>query len=269
MSSAVAPQDAFPVIHYAAIERRYRENYAWDNSTRIHEHGMVIQHTLSGCGYYEDAGGRVLAPKGHAMLFHHGEKSRYGLVESDEPYVFRWLSMTGGAAESLFAAIRVEYGSVVLMSDQGETGTLLRHVQDEFTSGIKRDRLQLAEIALRLLLAIYREQLDARGRADPVARGRQLMESQFRAPRNLKDWTVELGISREHFTREFRSRYGVSPARFLRQLRLEHARLLLTTTLLNLAGVAESSGFASVQTFHRAYRKAYGHPPGAKKLLRL
>jgi len=99
-----------------------------------------------------------------------------------------------------------------------------------------------------------------------MAYGHHLLSNHFRSPRNLKEWCQQIGISREHFSRAFKERYGVSPAAFLRQLRLTHANQLLQSHHLSIHDVAAASGFASPQTFHRAFTQFYGSPPGGKRI---
>jgi transcriptional regulator GlxA family with amidase domain len=52
----------------------------------------------------------------------------------------------------------------------------------------------------------------------------------------------------------------------LRRLRLEHARLLARTSTMPVEDLAPACGFASVQTFRRAYRLHFGHPVGQDRL---
>lgn len=57
------------------------------------------------------------------------------------------------------------------------------------------------------------------------------------------------------FTRAFARETGTTPARFVSQERLRHARSLLETTNWPLARVAQRSGFGSVDSLERAFRR--------------
>ena len=48
---------------------------------------------------------------------------------------------------------------------------------------------------------------------------------------------------------------------YLRTLRLEHARMLTTTTSDRLGDIARACGFANAQHFSNAFRAAYGLTP--------
>ncbi|NAZ83185.1 helix-turn-helix domain-containing protein [Kineococcus sp. R8] len=53
-----------------------------------------------------------------------------------------------------------------------------------------------------------------------------------------------------------------SPARVIREVRLDHARRLLVSGRL-VTAAARESGFSDVRTFSRAFRRRFGVPPGA------
>ena len=56
---------------------------------------------------------------------------------------------------------------------------------------------------------------------------------------------------------------GAGPLEFLTELRLELARRKLKTTDLGLADIAAEAGYQSESSFSRAFKRRFGHPPGA------
>jgi AraC-like DNA-binding protein len=70
-----------------------------------------------------------------------------------------------------------------------------------------------------------------------------------------------LGISPSHLRARFRASCGVSIGRHLRQLRLERACGLLRLGPQRVSEIAEQCGFASIYSFSRAFRLAYGVSP--------
>lgn len=257
------PPTVFPDIRLVRREIHTTRAYQWDNRTRPPDQGLVIQRTLSGsCGFTCGNSSTEVHP-GQAMLFRHGEDSHYGLTpDSSLPYATEYIVMDPQAGVSeLFEGLRSQYGPVLRMETGGDAHRLLLQLLSEFETGRPSDRITHAECIYRLLLSLHREQGRDTRRSDPVAYGRHLLETRCREHKNLKEWCTEIGISREHFSREFNARYGESPAAFLRRLRLEHARSLLNlSTHMPLEDIAALSGFASVQTFHRAYKRHYGTP---------
>jgi transcriptional regulator GlxA family with amidase domain len=82
--------------------------------------------------------------------------------------------------------------------------------------------------------------------------------------------TVEAMASRahmspRHFARAFRAETGVTPARYVEQVRLEAARRLLEDTTLAISAVSCSAGFPSAETMRRAFVRALGVSPAEYK----
>ncbi len=88
------------------------------------------------------------------------------------------------------------------------------------------------------------------------------------AEEHLEDvnFTVEtlaqlLGMSRTQFYRKFKAMTDVSPAALLRTLRLNRAAELLNDDELNIAEVAEMSGYSESSNFSRAFKDHFGYSP--------
>lgn len=263
---AAVAADPFAVVYGAAEEVRRDISYDWDNATRGDPDQLVLQRTMAGAGVFRDGGGEHRVPAHHAMLFTQREPTSYGYpAGATEPYRLRFLAFSPTGVRLLFDRIRADFGSVVRMPEESEATALF----DELFAGVRnrrlRDRFHESELIYRLLIALYREQVqDARER-DPVEFGLHYLRSHFRSPVNLKGVAAKCGITREHFIREFRRRYREAPGAMLRRLRLEHARTMLAATELDVAEIARASGFASANTFGRAYRARFGRSPGTRR----
>lgn len=81
-------------------------------------------------------------------------------------------------------------------------------------------------------------------------------------------WTLdglarEAGMSRARFADRFAATVGQPAIAYLTAWRLARARLLLATTGLDMAEIAERCGYASVPSFSIRFRKSFGLGPGA------
>jgi transcriptional regulator GlxA family with amidase domain len=69
------------------------------------------------------------------------------------------------------------------------------------------------------------------------------------------------GMSERTFSRMFSAETGMTPARYVELVRLDHAKLLLETSKWPLARIAERSGIGSAATLARAFRRQLGVTP--------
>lgn len=86
-------------------------------------------------------------------------------------------------------------------------------------------------------------------------------ETDIEAEIDLSELAESLGVSRRHIERMFLRYVGTSPKRYLRQLRLERSRALLTETDLSVQDVAYACGFGNANAFAKSFRQAYGMAP--------
>lgn len=251
MGSNIEGSAAFPRILLSQRESYEGGGYWRDNSGDPPNSALVIQHTESGVAWLKTRERAYEVPAGHAMLFVHGEDSSYGA--GSLRYQLKFVSMTHTRSIcDLFNNILREFGPVVQMKNGGQAECLMSSLMEAFMA--REDPLLQAEDIYRLLIAVYREQLSRHQGDDPVAYGRFLLESQYRSPRNMSEWAEEIGVTREHFSREFHRRYGESPAVFLRRQRLNHAQILMKTSPYSMTRIAMLSGFSNVQALRRACR---------------
>ena len=71
------------------------------------------------------------------------------------------------------------------------------------------------------------------------------------------------GMSRTRFIHVFRDVAGVTPHRYVIELRTSHAARLLLGTSMPVTDICFDSGFGSMPSFHTAFRAAYGMTPSA------
>lgn len=258
--------EVFPTVISAADEAHTSASYAYENHRRNGSaHQIAIQRTLAGRCWFRDARGTHVVASGQAMLFSHAEPTAYGYPpDATETYRLRFVAAMVGGLAPLFARLRADFGSVVSMPDDSEATALFNEIHDRVRARTFRDRLHESELMHHLLIALYREQVHGTRTSDPIEFGHHYMRSHFRSPINLKLVAEKCGVSREHFIREFTRRYRESPGALLRRLRLEQARAMLASTDNDVESIALANGYASANTFCRAYRQHYGRSPRSK-----
>lgn len=96
-----------------------------------------------------------------------------------------------------------------------------------------------------------------------LLRAKDLADARYTEPLAVEDLARAAGLSRAHFSREFRRAFGESPHAYLLTRRLERAAALLRTTDRSVADICLSVGLRSIGSFTSSFTRTYGVPPTA------
>jgi AraC-like DNA-binding protein len=96
-----------------------------------------------------------------------------------------------------------------------------------------------------------------------LLRAKDLADSRYFEPLSVDDLARAAGLSRAHFSREFRRAFGESPPAYLLTRRLERAAALLRTTDHSVAEICLSVGLRSVGSFTTSFKRTHGFSPQA------
>ncbi|MEV0468255.1 AraC family transcriptional regulator [Nocardia tengchongensis] len=138
---------------------------------------------------------------------------------------------------------------------------LLDHPRDRVALGplIKR------EILWRLITGDQGAVVRQLGLADSglhhIARAVRWIRDNYSEPFQVADLARLSGMSPSAFYRNFQAVTTQSPIQFQKRIRLEQARLLLTTHPNDVTAIAHRVGYDSPSQFSREYRRLFGLPP--------
>jgi len=96
-----------------------------------------------------------------------------------------------------------------------------------------------------------------------LLRAKDLADARYFDTLGVDDLAAAAGLSRAHFSREFRRAFGESPHAYLLTRRLERAAALLRTTDRSVAEVCFSVGLQSLGSFTTSFTRTYGVSPTA------
>jgi AraC-like DNA-binding protein len=94
-----------------------------------------------------------------------------------------------------------------------------------------------------------------------LLRAKDLADARYAEPLDVDDLARAAGLSRAHFSREFRRAFGDSPHQYLLTRRLERAAALLRNTDRSVADICFSVGLQSVGSFTTSFTRTYGKSP--------
>ena len=96
-----------------------------------------------------------------------------------------------------------------------------------------------------------------------LLRAKDLADAHYFERLDVDDMAAAAGLSRAHFSREFRRAFGESPHAYLLTRRLERAAALLRGTDRSVADICFSVGLQSVGSFTTSFGRMFGVSPTA------
>jgi AraC-like DNA-binding protein len=92
-------------------------------------------------------------------------------------------------------------------------------------------------------------------------KAKDLADARYFESLRVEDLARAAGLSRGHFSGEFRRAFGESPHAYLISRRLERAASLLRTSDCSVAEICLAVGLSSAGSFTTAFTRVYGMPP--------
>jgi AraC-like DNA-binding protein len=96
-----------------------------------------------------------------------------------------------------------------------------------------------------------------------LLRAKDLADARYFDQLGVDDMARAAGLSRAHFSREFRRAFGETPHAYLLTRRLERAAALLRSTDRSVTDVCFAVGLQSLGSFTTSFTRTYGVSPTA------
>ncbi len=94
-----------------------------------------------------------------------------------------------------------------------------------------------------------------------LLRAKDLADARYFEALDVNDLAAAAGLSRAHFSREFRRAFGEPPHAYLLTRRLERAAALLRGTDRSVADICLSVGLQSIGSFTTSFTRTFGMSP--------
>jgi AraC-like DNA-binding protein len=146
-----------------------------------------------------------------------------------------------------------------------DAGVRLIGVMDRATNAELIAPLIIDEILIRLLGGPMGARIAQMGLTDSsfhrIAKAVAWLRENFDQPADVEELARLVNMSLSTFHRQFRAVTSLSPLEFQKALRLQEARRLMLTSMLDVSAAARRVGYMSASQFTREYGRAFGSPP--------
>jgi len=221
---------------------------------------LQIYWTLEGAGkFVVDGRSRNCGP-GDVFIFHKGEP--HVLAPHASWWRYRWITFDGPNPEGILPS----FGKSGRCWKAGRCPEAdFESLQVALKNPAMEGELAASSIAYRILLAASvgeGSSMTGDSRRDLAGRCKRAFDDHYRNPGfGLQEVAEQLGVHRATVFRHFRSEFGLAPAVYLRNLRLQHALEALQESTCPIAALARDAGFEDPNYFARTVRKVTGLSP--------
>lgn len=244
--------------------------FALDGSMRLEvPGGGALQHDGCRCTMLAFRKGRLVR-----RLFANSGRIRYVGVAAPISVLVKEYGLDPDALGLDFRRYRIDGAPDVRMVDyplQRDQMLAIHALLECRLEGVLRDRFIEAKLSELICLTLARlgapETVASSKHRDDLAieAAAEILSSQLGEKFSLPGLSRRVGLNRNKITAGFRSRYGMTPAEFVREARLARAAQLIADTSLSMFEIAASTGFTSQSSFSRSYRLRFGHAPRADR----
>lgn len=216
-------------------------------------HGLCF--CLSGKTVYSHNGKTYVSDRDHIVLLPRGSTYTYSCVESGEFPLINFQT-TDDFAPTEFLTFGIDSHEKYMDEFRElERIALLRPANGH---------LKAMRILYAILVRLRNAELAKESRTFHIIRPAvRYLENHFSDPSITNGILAEQAmISEVYFRRLFKENFGVSPKKYIRDLRILKAKNLLKSNgFSSIARVAEEAGFTNIYQFSTAFKKATGYTP--------
>lgn len=215
-------------------------------------------------GTVQVAGRTLEARSGDAFIIPAGTISYYESSRED-PWDYAWVGFLGlNARQYLRSLTRTSQSRYVLHGIDAKScyATIQRALPLDPSSPAAslRSNAILFELLASLVEGVGAD-VQGKSESDVAEAARLIIEMEFGDHLFVSDIAARVGVHPNYLSKRFSSAFGMSPKRFLTQVRLERARRLVHETDANIGTIARSVGFDDALAFSKVFSKSYGMPP--------
>lgn len=236
--------------------------YSWDNRTRKDEH-CIIQYCIEGEGALDLDGIHYRVCPGDAFIIEIPGNSHYYLPDSSSHWEFLYLEFSKECLPLIWKIYR-SLGPVIPITQ--ESG-LPRQMMDIYQKALDNQLKTFFENTraaydLWIDLTAYALALSST-ELSKVDYAKAYLDQNYYHDNLTLDLVAEhAGMSKYYMCKEFHKKYGISPGKYLKELRISQAcRLLTTHNDYTMQEIAEMVGYANNNYFGKVFKAAKGISP--------
>ena len=242
-------------------------DYHWDNRVRKNSY-VLLQYTISGKGSFQTPDHTYPQQAGDLFLVQVPGDSQYSLPDDSECWDVLYLEFSSECLPLLYH-IHLSCGPAFHLESSSTLPEQMKQLYPDAISNQLASVFDNSKAAYAFLLDLADYALEHPALSSPrVTLAKNYLDSNYyNTDLNLDEVADAVGLSKYHLCREFNHLYGISPGKYLANLRLQKScALLLQSRQHTIAEIASMVGFSNDNYFCKVFRKAFGTTPTQYRL---
>ena len=242
-------------------------DYHWDNRVRKNSY-VLLQYTISGKGSFQTPDHTYPQQTGDLFLVQVPGDSQYSLPDDSEYWDVLYLEFSYECLPLLYH-IHQSCGPAFHLETSSTLPEQMKQLYADAISNQLASVFDNSKAAYAFLLDLADYALEHPALSSPrVTLAKNYLDSNYyNTDLNLDEVADAIGLSKYHLCREFNHLYGISPGKYLANLRLQKScALLLQNRQHTIAEIASMVGFSNDNYFCKVFRKAFGTTPTQYRL---
>ncbi|MCT2535978.1 AraC family transcriptional regulator [Aquibacillus koreensis] len=262
-------QRSFCQLFAVGFDKVTSHDYYWDGQERIDGPLYLFQYTVSGYGQVEVNEHTYQVEPGRAFMVEIPSNHRYFLPASSDEWEFYFILMRPTNITDSWKSLIDQLGPVPKLPENSSPIIFLKDVFHSASKDLIHDGYRASSIVYQFMMELHRFCHEDKKKVSTwpltIQKAADIIEQNYNQIQSLEEISEEIGLSKYHFTRQFRKATGYTPIQYLTKVRMEKAIQLLRFADLSIEQIARNIGYANGSYFIKVFRQWVGYPPGEFK----
>lgn len=249
---------------YLSVHQIGRDKSTAGFSYPHYNNHYVISIVKSGKGVLESGGKKYYLSQNDVFISMPDELS-IQTADQNKPWELCFVSFGGSAADELINSTIFKNGNVTATLKSNALANEIIKATVFLNSNTTSDFL-LLEYFFKFLSYLDTQKLvpapiDNKNENKYVAEMKKYIQANYLNTIKISDIATKLSVNRSHLYRIFKKETGTSIEDYIINIRMTHAKTLLTTTNMTVSDIANAVGYKNYSTFLKRFKQDVGLTP--------
>lgn len=218
----------------------------------------LIAYTVSGKAKLSYKGTTYELNPGSLVFINLFEQSL--ISAEDDNWEIYFIHILGSQAGDFYQSFVKAQSKDVVQNFDGKN--FIKYIEEIYSSYMEnKDKKIISGLIYLLLLDVIDKVEEKSFHNDVVGKAISILHERYASEISIDELCDELHISKYYFIRIFNKEIGVPPKKYLTNIRIEKARILLVNTNKTIGQIAELSGFKNEENIYYAFKKELNISP--------